>query len=283
MRNFSVVVPISEKDEGLMRATLPSWFTLDSDDFLLCVDKPSSKSFRLVIERLARICNKEDKITIVEVEKSNEWRFHQAHVRREGFHKARYDAILTGDIDLVVNKNVYKALSLVGKGNIGLVSLAKLHYPHELQDYWREAILLFSRNIVHGVLDKFIATTTFTGLYAFYRPYWLDSEQEEELKKLVNPKELVWQNDEKLAPVAVGEDTFLRDCMMQKGYRCVYLRDIGAVDLRPATENLPYMQYIIGRYFARRGRSPFMSIGRAFLRAQPYYLAGYFHEWFRHK
>jgi hypothetical protein len=282
MRDFSVVIPISEKDVSLLRTTLPSWFSLDSDDFLLCVDKPISKNLQAIIKKLAKLCDKENKIRIVEVERSSEWRFHQAHVRREGFHKAKYDVILTGDADLCVNENVYKAVNLVGEHNIGLVSLSKLHHPHGLSDYWREGVLLFSRNVVHGVLDKFMATTTFTGLYAFGRSYWLDSESEEEIRKLVNPKELVWKSCNATS-VAVGEDTFLRDCMVQRGHRCVYLREIGAVDLRSATENLPYMQYLIGRYFAKSRRSPLVSVGRAFLRAQPYYLVGYFHERFERK
>lgn len=277
MREFSVVIPIAERDIRYLPITLPSWLSLKSDDILLCVDKPCSPRLRTAIERISKLCGKQTRI--IEVERSNEWRFHQAHVRREGFHKARYDVILTGDIDLVVNKNVYKAINLVGKDKIGLVSLAKFHYPRNLSDYWREFVTLFSRKILHGFTDKIMATTTFTGLYSFYRPFWLDTEKEEDVKRLVNPKQ--FYRGEKVdfsgASAITGEDTFLRDNMIKK-YRCVYLRDIGAVDLGVPSESLPYIQFMIGRYFARRKRSTLVSLGRAFLRMQPYYLKGFLME-----
>jgi len=277
MRKFSIVVPIAEKDIKYLPITLPSWLSLKSDDILLCVDKPCSVQLRTAIWKISELYGKQTRI--IEVERSSEWRFHQAHVRREGFRKAKHDVILTGDIDLVVNKNVYKAINLVGKDNIGLVSLAKFHYPRKPSDYWREFVILFSRKILHALMDKIMATTTFTGLYAFYRPFWLDTEKEEDAKRLVNPKQ--FYRGEKVdfsgASAVTGEDTFLRDNMIKK-YRCVYLRDIGAIDLGVSTESLPYLQYATGQYFARRGRSTLVSIGRAFLRAQPHYLKGFLME-----
>jgi len=277
MRKFSIVIPIAEKDAKYLPITLPSWLSLKSDDVLLCVDKPCSAQLKTVIWKTSKLCGKQTRI--IEVERSSEWRFHQAHVRREGFHKAKYDVILTGDIDLVVNKNVYKAINLVGKDNIGLVSLAKFHYPRKLPDYWREFVALFSRKILHGFMDKIMATTTFTGLYAFYRPFWLDTEKEEDVKRLVNPKQLYRGEKVELsgASAITGEDTFLRDNMVKK-YRCVYLRDIGAIDLGFPTESFPYLQYTTGQYFARQGRSTLISFGRAFLRAQPHYLKGFLTE-----
>jgi hypothetical protein len=276
MVEFSVVVPISEKDVSIVPRTIGSWFSLASDDFLLCVDKPISNRLKNVIQKGVKICGVEEKVRIIEVERSGEWRFHQAHVRREGFHKAKYDRILTGDIDLIVNKNVYKAVELVGKDNIGLVSLSKFHYPKHLSDYWRESILIFSRNILHGLMDKIMMTTTFSGLYALYRPYWLETEPEEEIKRLVNPKQFHRGENPDISRISAmtGEDTFLKDCMIKK-YRCVYLRDIGAIDLRTPLEYVPSIQYSIGRYFAQQGRSTIVSIGRAVLRAQPYYLTGF--------
>lgn len=281
MVEFSLVLPVSEKDIPLIPKTMPSWFSLDADDFVMCVDKPISNRLSNVITKASRVCNSESQTRIVEVERSSEWRFHQAHVRREGFHKARQDRILTGDIDLVVNKNVYKALNLVGKNNVGLVSLTKFHYPNSVTDYWREGVLFFLRNVVHGSLDAVMATSTFTGLYALFKPYWLDSESEEEIKRLVNPKQFYRgeKPSAKSASAITGEDTFLRDSMLRK-HRCIYLKDIGAIDLRISLENLPSIQYAIGQYFARQGRPLALSLGRAWVRAQPHYLKGYLREKF---
>ena len=71
-----------------------------------------------------------------------------------------------------------------------------------------------------------------------------------------------------------GARTFLRDRMEEK-HRCVFLHDIGAIDLRKGWEDHPYTQFMIGRYFASKGRSMFISLGHAFLRGQPHYLMEY--------
>jgi hypothetical protein len=284
MLQFSVVLPVSEKDMPLIRKTAPSWFSLASDDFIICVDKPVSGRLQNLVHRCAEICSVEDKVRILEVERSSEWSFHQAHVRREGFHRARHDRILTGDVDLIVNTKVYKALRLLGENNIGLASLSKFHRPNSITDYWREGVHFFLRNVAHGALDVIMVTSTFSGLYALFKPYWLDSEPEEEVKRLVNPKQFHRgeRPDTRRASAITGEDTFLRDHMQRK-YRCVYLKAIGAVDLRVSLENLPTIQFAIGQYFARQGRPLIISIGRALLRAQPFYLKGYLYERFGNK
>ena len=273
---FSIVVPV--KDEvDLIPRTLPSYYTVNPSEVIICTDKPTPRKVRQVIQKVAVACDAQDITRIVEVERDLEWNFHQAHVRRTGFKKAKHDRILTVDIDLVINRNVLKALKLVGKNNIGLVSCSKFYYPKSLVDLWRIGAITFLRRIVHRILDPFVEITMFTGLYAVWKPYWLDSEPEEKIKKHVNPKQFYRGEYAEGIPPNVnptGEDTHLRDCMLEK-HRCIYLRDIGAIMLRDVYENVPYVQYMKGQYFGRRGRSLLVSIGRAFLRAQPYYLMGH--------
>jgi len=273
--NFSIVVPVKDEVDFIPR-TLPSYYAVNPSEVLICTDKPTPKNVKKAVNRVATLSCAEDITKILEVEREPEWRFHQAHVRRASFHEAKYDRILTTDIDLVVNKNVHKALRLVSKNDVGLASLSKFRYPRGLTDYWSLGIVTFLRKVAHGILDPAMVTTTFSGLYALWRPFWLDSEPEEEVKNLVNPKQFFRGENPDLeqASAVTGEDTFLRDCMLRK-HKCIYLRDIGAIDLGVATENLPYIQYMKGQYFARSGRSLLVSLGRAFLRAQPYYLQGF--------
>lgn len=275
MVEFSIVCPI--KDEvDLIRRTLPSFYSVHPSEVMLCLDKPAPKHVVEVIRKVAKAYNTGDITRIVEVERNPEFAFHQAWVRRKGFLEAKHDKILTTDIDLVINKNVLKAVELVGKNDVGLVSLSKFSHPRGLTDYWRLGVVTFLCKILHGMLDPVMATTTFTGLYALWKPYWLDSEPEEEIKKLVNPKQFYRGETPSLeqASAITGEDTFLRDRMKEK-HKCVYLRDMGAIDLRKGLENVPYVQYMVGQYFASQGRSFLVSFGRAVLRAQPYYLMGY--------
>jgi len=277
MVEFSVVLPIHD-EAALISRTLPSYYSVNPSEMVLCFDKPPHKqTYRLA----KRISQRYPYIPteLIFVRKDPEWTFHQAHVRRAGFLKAKYDRILTGDIDLVVNKNVLKAVELVGENNIGLVSLNKFWYPRTLVDYWNIGIITFLRKILHGLLDPVMTTSTFSGLYAIWRSYWLDSEPREEAKRLVNPKQ-IYRGERpnlKLASVIAGEDTFLHNCMIKK-HKVIYLRAVGAVDLGIPTHKRPHVQYMYGQRFARQGRSFIVSLARAILRAEPYYLHGYLNE-----
>lgn len=274
--NFSIVVPV--KDEvDLIPRTLPSYYAINPSEVIICTDKPAPKEVRQVIKKVAVAWDAQDITRIVEVKRDPDWNFHQAHVRRTGFKEAKCDNLLTVDIDLVINSNVLKALKLVGKNNVGLVSCSKFHYPKSLVDLWRIGATTFLRKFVHNILDRLMGITSFTGLYALWRPFWLDSEPEERIKRHVNPKQFYRGEYAGKVPTDVnptGEDTHLRDCMSEK-HLCIYLHKIGAIILRDVYEDVPYVQYMKGRYFRRRGRSLLIAIGRAFLRGQPHYLRGF--------
>jgi len=277
--DFSIVVPV--KDEvDLIPTTLPSYYAVNPSEVIICTDKPTPGKVCQVVQKVAEACDALDTTRIVEVGKNPEWNFHQAHVRRAGFKEAKYDRLLNVDIDLVINENVLKAVNLVGKDNIGLVSCEQFHYPRSLSHLWRIGAKTFSRKIVHRALESFMEISMFSGLYALWKPYWLDSEPEEKIKKLINPKQFYRGEHIEEVPAGVnptGEDNHLRDCMLEK-HRCIYLSDIGAITLRDVYEDAPYVEYMKGQYFGRRGRSFFVSVGRALLRAQPYYFVGYLHS-----
>jgi glycosyltransferase involved in cell wall biosynthesis len=277
--NFSIVVPVKDEVDFIPR-TLPSYYNVNPREVIVCTDKPLPRKLHQVIQKVAVACDALDITRIVEVERDPEWNFHQAHVRRTGFKKAKYDRILTVDIDLAINRNVLKALKLIGTNNVGLASCIILRYPKSLVDLWRIGTITFLRKIVHGMLAPFMGITMFTGLYALWKPYWLDSEPEEKIKKHVNPKQFLRGEYARGVPTDVnptGEDTHLRDCMLEK-HRCIYLHDFGAIGLRGLYEDDPCVQYMTGQYFARRGRSLLVSLGRAFFRVQSDYLRGFLHQ-----
>ena len=132
-------------------------------------------------------------------------------MRRKGFLEAKNDVILTGDIDLYINKHVLDAVNIVGKDGIGLASVQKFPLQSNLKasiiTIWRLVYQVFLRSTYSGV---------FTGLYAIYRPYWLETE-DDQIKSLQNVKYAGIKGS------LLGEDTYLRDCMERK-YKCVYLR-----------------------------------------------------------
>lgn len=279
--NYSIVIPV--KDEiDLIPRTLPSYLMANPKELLICTDKPCPSEVRKTVNTVAENFNVVEKIRIIEVERNPEWGYHQAHVRRTGFHEARYSRILTGDIDLVVNRNVLKAVEMIGKDDVGLVSLNKFRYPTSLIRLLRLVGTEILNKYVHFLAEAYrgreIATTNFTGLYAIWKDYWLDSEPEEKLKKLKSSKTplrrgepVEWNSD---LVRGTGEDTFLRDHMIEK-HKAVYLPNIGGYVLTDPMEDLPVIQFKKGVYFYLRGRNLLGALVRTFLRLQPHYLLGH--------
>lgn len=279
---FSIVCPI--KDEAdLIPKTLPSFYAVKPSEVILCLDKPAPKHIVEVIKRVAKACNAENITRIIEVERNPEYEFHQAWVRRKGFLEAQHDRILTTDIDLVINRNVLKAVRLVREDDIGLVSLSKFECPRDLLSFLRLIGKGFLQKFVHKLVKAYtgkeIATTAFTGLYALWRPYWLDSE-DEGIKKLVNPKQKLRQGITKAWTLedfyGTGEDTYLRDCMERK-HKLIYLPDIGCIMLTNPLEVHPDVQYSKGVYHALRGRNLIGALTRTIFRFEPHYIRGHFY------
>ncbi len=238
--DFSIVVPISEGDAYLLPRSLPSWLSLGATDVVLCVDSPVGQK---LLEAIRSGSNDDPRVRIIEVPENKEWLFRQALIRRTGFKAAKHDRVLSGDIDIVVNRNCLKAIELVGEGNVGLVSLSK-----------RRGAGTFGE-LVRNASKKAIKITKrrafFTGLYALYRPYWLDSEKEEEVRRIPHP-----HSPGLLKGVApyVGEDVILRNYMRKK-HKVVYLPDVGGKDLRISLEDRPVVQRKLGERFFMEGRS----------------------------
>jgi len=277
---FSIVVPV--KDEvDLIPRTLPSYYSVNPSEVVICMDKPPVKEALTLVKEIAHDYHTEDITKIVEVERSPEWNYHQAHVRRAGFRKAEYDRILTGDIDLVINRNVLKTLKLVGRNNIGIASCARFYYPNSFLDFYRLIGTGILKHYIHKLAELYrgrsIPRGAFTALYALWRPYWLDTESEEAVKKLPSLKKKLRRSrlDEiwTMADLC-GEDVYLHKCMWKR-HRVVYLTDIGGVVLRYPVERHPNMQYLRGLKSAIGGRTLLGVLARTFFRAEPYYLRGY--------
>jgi hypothetical protein len=265
-----------------MMRTLPTYYSVEPNELLICTDKPVLKKVKYAVNRIAKLHHAEHITKIVEVERDPEWYYHQAHVRRAGFHEAQYDKILTGDIDLLINKKVHKALKIVGRNNVGLASLSKFSKPRNLLSLWSFLITTLIHSF-YKILGSNKGSPGFSGLYAIWRPCWLKSEPEEDVKRLLNPKQLYTGEIRNLksASAVTGEDSFLRDCIM-KQYSVRYLDDIGAIDLGKVPKSQPHLMFRRGQNTAKQGGSLIICIGRSLLRVQPFYLMGYLYERRRH-
>lgn len=278
--DFSVVVPV--KDEvHLIPRTLRSYYAVSPSEVIICTDNPAPKEVLTLVRKIARNHCAEQVTRIIEVEEDPEWKYHQAHVRRAGFHEAKYDRILTGDVDLLINRNVLKALRLVGRNNIGLASCAKFFRPNSFSDFYRlmgtGIIDWYIRKLAELYRGRHMPRVVFTGLYAMWRPFWLDSENEEDVKKLASVKQKLQHSslqEIRAMTDLYGEDVYLCNCMRRK-HEVVCLSDIGAIVLRNPVEKHPHMQWLRGFYSAVGGRTWPGTLAKTFVRAEPYYLKGY--------
>jgi len=277
--NFSIVLPVKDEDK-LILANLPSWYALGSDDIMVCTDKPAPEAVKQAVKRVSEACHTADATRIVEVERNPEYRFHQAWVRRKGFLSARHQTILTGDIDLRVYRSCLKAVALVGKDGVGLVSLSKRRCRKGFIGNLRNFMDRLTRTYARAIGRKKAGQAYFTGLYAIDRDAWLDSEPLEGIKQLEDPKTAQLRLDSWGG--YAGEDTFLRDWMIKK-HRVLYLPDIGADDERLGLEDSKFIQLKIGRKFAydRKGLLSVLKHGIVHVRIQV--IVGYVNERLRRR
>lgn len=251
MTDFSVAIPMRNSELGLLKRNLQSWCALKPSEILLGLEKPALQQCVNAATDIASRYNVD--LRIIEIERNPEYKMHQAWARRKCFREAKHDIILTGDMDLYVYPACLKAIDLVGKDNVGLVSLSKMRNRRNISGIIRNFILnRIQESKRKGGLPK-EKQAYFTGLYCIYRPYWLDSEDEDSIKNMPHPYD---------APLLMdswggyrGEDTFLRDKMIKK-HLCIYLPDIGAQDLRPGLEERKQIQAKIGMKLAYEGVGP---------------------------
>ncbi|MHA2105216.1 MAG: glycosyltransferase [Candidatus Hodarchaeales archaeon] len=278
---FTIVVPIKDEVKRLNRS-LPTYYSVDPDEVIICTDDPTSKSITKAVKKLAEKHDMQNKTRILAVKRNPEYKYHQAWVRRSGYREAKNDIVLAADIDLYLNKKIHKGIEMVGKNEIGLVSFSKFRHPFNLETFIR-TIGEFSLRIFYSLILKKIPSSSglnyslFTGLYIIYKPYWLETEGDN-VKDMVPPFHKV----DKGVSVSkesfnMGEDTFLRDSM-QKKYKTISMSTMGGVIMDREKHNHPKMQFERGRYNAQRGRSLIGAIVHTILQVEPNYFKGYLFE-----
>jgi hypothetical protein len=240
---FSLVVPI--KDEiDLLPLTLPSYYALNPDEVIFCLDHPKSPEIVKKISLLAKKYNALDKTRIIGVKKNSNYRFHQAIVRRTGFKEAKNDIILTGDIDTIFHLSIRDHIDLVGQGNIKLVSFSKFSYP-----------ISFRKSVI-WLIHKFYPHESFTGLYAFSKSTWLETEDMKSLKKI--PR---------------GEDTHLH-IYLTKRYNSKFISGVKNIVLRPF-ESRKYLFLCGWTQWVQRKTPLWRVLISTVLYFRPYWLFGY--------
>jgi hypothetical protein len=245
MVNFSIVCPIRDEVD-LIPITLPSFYSTNPSEVVLCLDKPAPQKVVDVIEKVTDLLGVTRITKIIEVEHDKEYNWQQAHIRRTGFLKASNDIILTSDIDLVLDPRINNYLSLI-KNDVGLVSFNKVAYPPTI------------RSAIGNAVQQFWKHESFTGLYAFSRKAWLETEDIEHLKHQITR----------------AEDTHL-DYYLTKKYKSRFIGNLKNLCLRPKEgRQYQYMQGV-NRWLIRR-QSLVRMILTSIIYFRPYAIVGYMH------
>ena len=239
---FSVVMPI-HNEEKFLYYSLPSIYRLKPDEIILIFDRCTDNSLK-VARKIAKHFNYLDKTKFIEMnEPSPEWKFRVAFLRRYGFRLAKNNIILNTDADTILDPKIREYIKKIGESKIALISFGRKNYPITFQD--------FITRIAYTLNPKI----GFTGIYAFSKKAWIETEDQESVKKIVR-----------------AEDTHLRISISKK-YKVAFIKT-NSIHLRP--EESKKRHYIKGYTYWIVKRNPFW---KAFLHSiiylRPQLLTGY--------
>ncbi|RKY54776.1 MAG: hypothetical protein DRP89_04575 [Candidatus Neomarinimicrobiota bacterium] len=241
---FSVIMPI-HNEERYLYYSLPSIYKLKPDEVILIFDRCTDNSLK-VARKIAKHFKYLDKTKFIELnEPSPKWKFRVAYLRRYGFKLAKNNIILNTDADTILDPKIREYIKYICKDKIALISFGRKTYPITFQD--------FITRIVSTINPKM----GFTGIYAFSKKAWIETENQEAVKKIVR-----------------AEDTHLRISISKK-YRVAFIKT-NSIHLRPNESKNRH--YIKGYTYWTVKKNP---IWKAFLHSiiylRPQLLTGYIH------
>jgi len=240
--NLSVVMPIHNEEEFL-HYSLPSIFRLKPDEVILIFDRCTDRSIEIT-KKITEKLGYSKKTKIIELnDPSPDWKFRVAFLRRYGFKMAKNETVLNTDADTILDKKIIEYLPLTSKNGTALVSFSRTPYPLTFQ------------NFIAKLVSTFIPKIGFTGIYAFSKKTWLETENQEAAKKILR-----------------AEDTYLY-LSISKKYKTMFVKT-NTIHLRP--EEKANRHFIMGvtRWTVRHD-SLWMTIIRSLVYLRPLLLAGY--------
>ncbi|MCS7365574.1 MAG: glycosyltransferase family 2 protein [archaeon GB-1867-035] len=239
---FSVVMPI-HNEEKFLYYSLPSIYRLKPDEVILIFDRCTDNSLK-VARKIARHFKYLEKTRFIELnEPSPEWRFRVAFLRRYGFKLAKNNIILNTDADTILDTKIREHIREISKGNVALISFGRKNYPITFQD--------FITRLASTINPKI----GFTGIYAFSKKAWIETEDQEKVKKIIR-----------------AEDTHLKESISKK-YKTLFIKT-NSIHLRP--RETKERRYIKGYLYWAVKRNPLWKvILHSLIYLRPEVLSGY--------
>jgi len=241
---FSVVMPIHNEEEFLPYS-LPSIFLLKPDEVILIFDRCTDRSTNIA-KKIAEKFDYSKRTKFIELnEPSPEWKFRVAFLRRYGFKTAKNNILLNTDADTILDKKISKYLPIIGRNGIALISFSRKTYPPTFQTFIAKLVTIL------------IPKIGFTGIYAFSKKAWLETENQNSVKNIIR-----------------AEDTHLY-LSISKKYKTKFIKT-STLHLRP--EEKANRHFIKGVINWNVRRYPFWrAIISSIIYLRPLMLAGYLH------
>jgi glycosyltransferase involved in cell wall biosynthesis len=173
---FSVVAPIHNEEKNLLYS-LPSLFKLAPDEVVFILDNCTDRSKQL-IEAYTKKIQYKGNLKLIEVrEIPSGWRYRVAYLFRLGYIAARNDAILTMAGDVILDPSIKNIVDGFGKDNIKIISFGSKPYPLDTTYFLRR------------IISKILPRTAFTGLFLFSKSAWLETESDEDAKRILKAQD----------------------------------------------------------------------------------------------
>jgi glycosyltransferase involved in cell wall biosynthesis len=173
---FSIVMPIHNEEENL-RYTLKNLFDLQPDEVIVVLDNCTDHS-KQMLEEYARKINFSGSLQLLEVKEiPKDWNYRVAYLFRHGYHAARNDTILTTAADIVLDQNIKRHIREFGKDDLKIVSFGLIPYPLDR--------IYFARKLISLILPR----STFSGVFIFSKRAWLETEREEDAKRVLRAQD----------------------------------------------------------------------------------------------
>lgn len=236
-------------EEKFLPYSLPSVYRLKPNDVVLIFDSCKDKSLELA-RRIAKIFDSTSKTRFIKLnEPSPDWNFRVAFVRRYGFRLAKNDVILNTDADNILDPKIRKYMALVKKNNIGLISFSRRSYPYTVHFFMAKLISILPLALPFRKIG-------FSGVYAFSKEAWRETEEKSSVKKILK-----------------AEDSHLHRSMLQN-YDYRYIKT-DTIHLRPRNAR---KNYLAGIMYRRLKRNPlWKAILHSIIYLRPDLLVGYLH------
>ncbi len=244
MDKLSIVMPVHNEQENLL-FSLPSLFAIEPDEIIILLDRCGDKS-KEIIEASSKKLRYRGRIKLIEVsENFPDWRYRVARLFRMGFKAARNDTILTMAADIVLDSRIKDYVQIIQGSDVKLVSFGLKYYPVDMIYFVKRLITLIS------------PSRGFSGVFLFSKKAWLETEDEEAVKKILK-----------------AQDTFLSDSIKKKYLtRHVWLNIVHLRVNRDAKDQ--YLRGVTSYQISRKSLPSVFVSSVIYLR--PLMLMGYMH------